>query len=360
MTVCTPDDCIRVVHILARYGLGGVETAARSMAAREDLACDFHLLFVAGNTLAVGSPRVVAPGRGSTANPLAHLAVLRRCLALRPDVVIVSLWRSVPLLVALMLLRPSIRRVMTVNSARAAHVVDALMLRVGVAVADEVWGDSAAAIIQRHVTARSRIISFVSDRLPPCPATELRPHFAAWARIDRHKGFDQALELIAALVASGHDARFDLYGPDGGARGGLAAQAHRLGIADRVHFYGPFDRVQLTRIAATASFFLLPSRFEGMAMACVEAMQLGLVPVVTPVGEMAHYVIPGETGILIDPERIEHSAADVAALLAVPDRFIAMRRAAIARWASAPLYADDMCAAANALAQGAAPSRELL
>ena len=154
--------------------------------------------------------------------------------------------------------------------------------------------------------------------------------FAAWARIDRNKGFDRALDLIAALVANGHDARFDLHGPDGGARGELEAQARRLGIADRVHFHGPLDRTKLPRVAAEASFFLLPSRFEGMAMACVEAMQLGLVPVVTPAGEMAHYVVPGETGILIDPDRIGDSAAEVAALLAAPDRFAAMRTAATA------------------------------
>ena len=348
---------VRIVHILPRDGLGGVETAARSMAARNDLPCDFHLLFVIGDTLDVGNPRIEAPGRGSSANPLAHLAVLRRCLALRPDVVIASLWRSVPLLIALKLLRPSIKRVMTVNSGRAAHGVDALMFRIGVAVADEVWSDSAAAIIQRQVALNSRIISFVPDRLSPRPASALRPRFAAWARIDRYKGFDRALDLIAALVASGHDARFDLHGPDGGARGELEAQARRLGLADRVHFHGPLDRAQLPQVAAEASFFLLPSRFEGMAMACVEAMQLGLVPVVTPVGEMAHYVVPGKSGILIDPARISDSAADVAVLLAAPDRFAVMRRAAIAFWASAPLYADDMCAAAIALAGGHAPAR---
>ena len=358
MTARASTGRVRVVHILPSDGLGGVETAARSMAARDDLPCDFHLLFVVGDTLAGSNPRIEAPGRGSSANPLAHVAVLRRCLALRPDVVIASLWRSVPLLVALKLLRPSIKLVMTLNSGCAAHGVDALMFRIGVAVADEVWSDSAAAIIQRQVALDSRIISFVPDRLSPRPSSALRPRFAAWARIDRYKGFDRALELIAALVASGHDARFDLHGPDGGARAQLEAQARQLGIADRVHFRGPLDRARLPHVAAEASFFLLPSRLEGMAMACVEAMQLGLVPVVTPVGEMAHYVVPGKSGILIDPARIGDSAADVATLLAAPDRFAAMRRAAIELWASAPLYADDMCAAAIALAGDHAPAKE--
>ena len=87
-----------------------------------------------------------------------------------------------------------------------------------------------------------------------------------------------------------------------------------------------------------------------MAMACVEAMQLGLVPVVTPVGEMAQYVVPGATGILINPDCLNDTAEEVSALLEEPARYAAMRRSAIDHWLPASLYADDICAAANALA----------
>ena len=92
-------------------------------------------------------------------------------------------------------------------------------------------------------------------------------------------------------------------------------------------------------------------------MACVEAMQLGLVPVVTPVGEMAHYVVPGESGILIDPTRLDRAAGEIAALIVAPDRFAALAAAAAARWAAAPLYADDVCRAATALACPGAAAR---
>ena len=93
-------------------------------------------------------------------------------------------------------------------------------------------------------------------------------------------------------------------------------------------------------------------------MACVEAMQLGLVPVVTPVGEMAHYVAPGETGLLIDPERLDDVADAIVALIADPPNYAAMRQRAIDRWRDAPLYADDVCAAASALAN--APRRVMM
>lgn len=85
-------------------------------------------------------------------------------------------------------------------------------------------------------------------------------------------------------------------------------------------------------------------------MACVEAMQLGLVPVVTAVGEMARYVVHGANGLMLDAACLDRAVNDVLALIYDPDRFTALRAAAIARWSAAPLYADDVCAAAFELA----------
>lgn len=345
------DQPLTIVHIVPRDGLGGVETAARSMAARDDLPCDFHLLFLTGKTLAADNPRVEAPGGRSTADPLSYLRLLRRCRALDPDLIVVSLWRSVPLLALLRLALPRAKLVMTLNSGRDAHFADALLTRVGTRLADEVWSDSEATVLARGLGGPHRIVSFVADRLPASASATPRPHFAAWARIDQNKGFDIALRLVARLASRGLDPQFALYGPDGGASAALRRQAASLQIADCVHFGGPIHRADLARVAAGASFFLLPSRLEGMAMACVEAMQLGLVPVVTPAGEMASYVVPGYTGVLIDPARLDAAADDIAALLAEPVRFAALQRGAIARWSSAPLYPDAFCAAALALAQ---------
>ena len=154
----------RLVHIIPQDGLGGVETAARSMAARNDLPCDFHILFIAGATLMPGNEHVETTDYRSTANPLAYLATLRRCLALRPDVVLFSLWRSVPLLVALRVLRPRLKLVMTLNLGHSVHGVDAAMFRIGSLLADEVWSDSKASLDARRVQRPHRVISFVSSR----------------------------------------------------------------------------------------------------------------------------------------------------------------------------------------------------
>ncbi len=348
---------IRVVHVIPEDGLGGVEVAAQSMAARDDLSCDFHLLLIAGGSVASGNARVRASPFRSSLNPLASLLCAWRVVRLRPDVLVCSLWRSVPVALLVRMVRPGIKLVFSLNSERTVHVFDRLFSRAGVAAADEVWADSRATLRGRlkDGQARSRTISFVASRLRPSATPSggaAAPSFVVWARIMHEKGLDRAIRIIALLTARGIDATFDVWGPDRGAEHDLRNLADELGIADRIRFRGTVDRADLPVITGDSCFFLQPSRLEGMAMACVEAMQLGLVPVVTAVGEMGEYVRNGETGIVVDPERVDHAADHIQRLIADPEEYARLRSRAIARWQDAPLYADDICRASRELAAG--------
>ena len=139
---------------------------------------------------------------------------------------------------------------------------------------------------------------------------------------------DRAIDLIARLVARGIDARFDLWGPNQGPRATLEKQAESLGSRDRIAFHGPISRSDLGTIASEGSFLLQLSRLEGMAMVVVEAMQLGLVPVVTPVGEIRRYCRDGENALLVDPGDLDGAADRIADLLSDPDRYRSMSAAA--------------------------------
>ncbi|MCA1653693.1 MAG: glycosyltransferase [Sphingomonadales bacterium] len=232
-------------------------------------------------------------------------------------------------------------------------MLDRLLSGAAIRLADEVWSDSAATLDARLIgSSKARIVSFVTERLSP-PDTRVvvpRPNFVVWCRQDHQKGLDRAITFIGLLAARDIDAHFDIWGPEGGGHASLQRQVAELALERRVTFRGSLDRAQLSAIAAEASFFLLPSRFEGMSMACVEAMQLGLVPVVTDVGEMARYIEPGGSGIILDPADLESGSAKIAALLAQPERFAEMRDRAIQRWSHSPLYRDDVYAACCSLA----------
>lgn len=342
----------RIVHLIPQDGIGGVEVAARSMAERDGLGHDFTLLLIAGPTLATNCSTVFASPFRSASNPLAQLRAVRLVLRIRPDVLVCSLWRSIPAALLVRLLRPRMKLAFFLHVDRAVHPLDALLTRAAIWAADEVWADSAATLAARKVAKPSRVISFVTTRLAVAdrPGIEPLPQFVTWSRINRQKGIDRSIRLIESLIAHGVAASLDIWGPDGGELRCLEALVASLKLGERVQFRGILPHAALPAEASRARYFLQLSRFEGMAIGCVEAMQLGLVPVVTAVGEMAHYVIPGENGIVIDPDRLDDAAREVAALIADPPRFFAMRQRAIDRWRSAPLYADDVCAAAIELA----------
>ena len=342
---------LRLVHVIPEDGTGGVEVAARSMQARRDLACDatvFAILDGPGVARLGWTQRL---GLLSWRNLRAYRAAFRALRVARADVLVFSLWKTVPLLLlARLFLRARI--VYFLHLERPMHPVDDALSRLAMRVADAVWADCGATLIARRVPPAkpTRVISFVTERLHSSDARVPAPRFVSWGRLNAQKGIDRAIELIALLRARGLAAEFHAYGHDDGARETLVAQAERLGVADHVHFPGPIPADARGRVGAGAGFFLQLSRFEGMCMGAVEGMQLGLVPVATAVGQMADYVRDGVTGLIVDPNRLPAAADAIAALLDDPERYRAMSQAVRRRWLDAPLYADDVCQAAGELA----------
>ena len=345
---------LKVVHLIPEDALGGVETAARDMACRTDLGCDFHLLAISGDLLVKDQPRFASLGFKSPVNPLAQLAAVRAILRLNPDVLISSLWKSAPAAILAKLLRPRIKLAAFFHSAERTHGPDRFFHQALVNVADIVWADSRATLDAAGVTRvrkPTRTISTIIDETPALrPARSPQPRFVSWSRIHHHKGMDRSLDLIARLVRQGVDAQFDLWGPDQGPRAELEQQARRLGIADRLRFHGAMSRSDLPAISADASFLLQLSRLEGMAMVAVEAMQLGLVPVVTPVGEIQRYCRDGENALLVDVGNLDRTAERVSKLLDDAENYSRMSEAAHDQWQGCTPYSKDVCDAAVELA----------
>lgn len=343
---------VRIVQIIPQDARGGAETSARVMAEAPPAGVDYRLLQIAGRALTTHTQNIVDAPRYGQNNPLAHLRAFRWLWRERPDVVIASLWRSAPVAMLLRLLRRRTRFVYFLHSTMPEHLPDRLMSALAIRVADEVWADSDATLDQRlspKLRRRSRVISFVTELRAPVQARPPSADFVSWGRLHKLKGIDLAIDLIALLVERGIDARFEAWGADNGEGDNLRKHALERGVADRVQFPGTIERDRLPELAGRNSFYLQLSHYEGMAMALVEAMQFGLVPVTTPVGQIATYVTDGQNGVIVDPARLEAAADRIADLLSDPDRFRTMAENAIAYWQNAPLFAADVAAAAKAL-----------
>jgi len=112
--------------------------------------------------------------------------------------------------------------------------------------------------------------------------------------------------------------------------GELADRLGRLADAQRaapVVLAG--ERVDVPEVLPAFDVFALPSRYEGLPTAIVEAMMCGVPVVATAVNAVGDVVVPGETGLLVPPQRPDLMAAAVGYLLDSPA--VAARMAAAAR-----------------------------
>jgi glycosyltransferase involved in cell wall biosynthesis len=354
-----------VVHLIPYDGIGGVEVAARSLPAgdhdsRHDRHDDprerdlrFAKLFLSRRGGVVPGPHVWTGPRVSEWAPGNYLGAVAELRRRRPDLVIVSLWRSCIVALLARLVVPRLRLVAFLHLAAPVHLPDRLLNRAVMRLATEIWADSDSTLAarlpagQRH---KGRVISFLTDRLDRVTQGPAAPRFIFWGRLHPQKGLDRALDVFARLAATRPQARFTVIGPDMGHRRALEARARDLGVAGQVVFTGPMARDAIFALAGDHDFYLQPSRTEGMAMSVVEAMQLGLVPVVAPVGEIPRYCRDGETALFIAPDAAAAAvAARIDALLAAPDRVERMARAAHDVWQARPLYRDDVLAASRAV-----------
>lgn len=342
----------KVLYLIPSDACGGVETAARSAAETPKLSCDLVLMFLAGRTLAADRRRIIDhPGRRLN-SPSTYMKGLLEILRHKPDVLICSLWRSVFLGTVVKIVRPRTRFVFFLHNVVAEHFVDRFVHWLAFSAADEVWADSEATLSARSASRRrpARVISFVTGFRDPTAPPVAAPLFVNWSRLHFQKGHDRSIRLIDAMVRRGVDAHLEIWGPEDGAKPALEELVAKLGLGSRVRFNGPARQDQLAAIASKSSFYLQLSRYEGMAMSVVEAMQLGLVPVVTAVGQIPSYLQHNENGIIADPQHLELAAEELQQLLAHPERFGPMSSAAAAQWRFHSSYADDLCSAALTLA----------
>ncbi len=115
--------------------------------------------------------------------------------------------------------------------------------------------------------------------------------------------------------------------------GELAGEVRRLAarVLPRGSLLITGDRADVTELLPAFDVFALPSRYEGLPLAVVEAMVSGVPVVATAVNAVSDAVLPGETGLLVPPGRPELLAGAVAHLLDHPHEAARMAAAARAR-----------------------------
>lgn len=129
------------------------------------------------------------------------------------------------------------------------------------------------------------------------------------------KGGALLIGAAERVLAARPDTTFVLVG-EGPARAEWQAMAARLGIARSVLFTG--TRGDMPGVYASLDVLVLPSFDECMPMCLLEAMAAGVPVAATRVGAVPELIIPGDTGLLLEPGDGDGLSAAILALLREP------------------------------------------
>jgi len=119
--------------------------------------------------------------------------------------------------------------------------------------------------------------------------------------------FNKALDILIDAFAdlkNESDVQLTIQGPDDGDLEMLKARAERLSLTNgRLQFNQPqFDRTA-SQIMIEHDIFMLPSRYEGFALAALEAMVAGRVLMVSDINGIAKHVEAAGCGVIVKPEK---------------------------------------------------------
>jgi glycosyltransferase involved in cell wall biosynthesis len=164
----------------------------------------------------------------------------------------------------------------------------------------------------------SRIPNGIAVAPPVARDTVASVRRLVWTgRLSPQKGLDLLLPALARVVAAGRDFRLEIVG-DGPERPALAARCRELNLDRRVIFTGAVYQEAIRDRLAAADAFVLPSRYEGMSNAALEAMEAGLPLLLTRCGGIDTYVDEG-VGWVCEPEDPDSLFAALCRLLDAPD-----------------------------------------
>jgi glycosyltransferase involved in cell wall biosynthesis len=140
------------------------------------------------------------------------------------------------------------------------------------------------------------------------------------ARLSAQKGLDVLVAAAARLRDADPDAvpRFVVVG-DGELRSALERSIAERGLERVVRLAGPRPPREVVDWLAASDVFVLPSHYEGMSFAVMEAMASGLAVVVTRVSGTAELVPDDEHGRVVPPGDAAALAAAIDELARDPD-----------------------------------------
>lgn len=149
------------------------------------------------------------------------------------------------------------------------------------------------------------------------------------AKLIEQKGLDDLLNVAKRCKDAGHRIKFIIVG-DGPLRTELEQRRRDLGIEDVVTITGWIPDAA-TKVVPSFDVFFQPSRWEAMSIAVLEAMACGKAIVATKVGDNAHMLQHGVSGLIVDSRNLD-SMTGALVHLTTPEKRRELGQAALRRF----------------------------
>ena len=181
----------------------------------------------------------------------------------------------------------------------------------------------------RRIGIPERRLSVVRNGSPPCPSDALPdpltasfanggPLVASVAVLREQKRIDVLIDAAPSILARVPEAKIAVIG-DGPLREQLSDRAANLELDKEPRFtFLPFAGSSHNHLL-TIDLFVLPSSWEGLPIALLEALACGVPTVATAVGGTPEVVVP-ETGLLVPPADPNALSDAIVALLRQPQQ----------------------------------------
>ncbi|MGH9084636.1 MAG: glycosyltransferase [Acidimicrobiales bacterium] len=312
---------MRILHVVKGLGPGGAERLLVSLAGARSAGVDVDVAYVlpwkaqlVPDLQARGAGVHVLGGRRGLADQRWAARLSRLVRWLRPDVV--HLHSPAVAAVARPLLRLRRGRPAIVSTehnvwgsfgplTRVANGVTLPLADATLAVSDEVKASVWRPLRERvEVTLQgipvAELVARRGEREEARARLGIRPDDVLVVSVANFREKKDHPTLLAAAAACHDDPRLRFASVGQGPLEGQMHERHRqLGLGDRFRFLG--YQADPISVVAGADVFTLTSRHEGLPISLLEAMALGVPPVVSAVGGIPEVVTDGEDGILVPP-----------------------------------------------------------
>lgn len=324
----------RILILIKGLGIGGAERLiSEGSQFWDDDRFDYSVAYalpwkdqLVGDLLArdvpthmIGSPRGVTPSF--------PIRLRRHLASIKPDLVhahlpsmgiAARLLANCPVVYTEHNLVGSYRPVTRIAS-RATYRRNAAVIAVSDAVAESVatWGAPDLRVIPNGVVAMAHPDK-VNEARSELGLENGAPLAVHVGNIRPGKGHDMLVDAAAILIEKHPDLTIVSIGVEKypGDLARLEEKARALHIDHRLRFLG--RRADALNFVAAADLFINPSTVEGLPLAVMEAMLLGVPVVATSAGGVPTLVHDGSTGLLVEPGDTEALASAASRVLSEP------------------------------------------